>query len=112
GGNWFFLAESIHAELDLDNLDQLMSWSKAVRLALENAGIRGGKDGKVDHIEFYGKPSHPSAHSKNFVLCPGNPYDRSPCGTGTSAKMAALHHKGKLKLGEKWIQESITGSIY
>jgi 4-hydroxyproline epimerase len=112
GGNWFFLAESLRVDVSLENLDQLMSWSKKIRQALEDSGFRGRNGGKVDHIEFYGKPSHASAHSKNFVLCPGNAYDRSPCGTGTSAKMAALHHKGKLKIGQPWIQESITGSIY
>lgn len=112
GGNWFFLADSVHLDLRLSNLDRLMSASKAIRRALEEAGVTGPAGEKVDHVEFYGKPVHPSAHSRNFVLCPGNAYDRAPCGTGTSAKMAALHHKGKLLPGQPWIQESITGSIY
>jgi len=112
GGNWFFLAESVKADLNLTNLDQLMSWSKAIRKSLEDAGITGPKGERVDHVEFYGPPTVSGAHSRNFVLCPGNAYDRSPCGTGTSAKMAVLNHKGKLKIGQKWIQESITGSVY
>lgn len=112
GGNWFFLADSIQLELSLANLEVLMSSAKKIRRALEAASITGPGGEKIDHVEFYGKPSDPRAHSRNFVLCPGNAYDRAPCGTGTSAKMAALHKHGKLAIGETWIQESITGSLY
>ncbi len=111
-GNWFFMVEATPIEPRMENLDALMSYSKKIRQALESAGITGPLGEKIDHIEIYGQAQHAQAQSKNFVLCPGNAYDRSPCGTGTSAKMASLHKKGKLALGEKWIQESITGSIF
>ena len=109
GGNWFFLVNNYAPELTLENIDQLMQESKAIRKALWDAGETG--DGEmVDHIEFFG-PSE-NADSKNFVLCPGNAYDRAPCGTGTSAKIAVLHERGRLDEEEIWHQESITGSIY
>jgi 4-hydroxyproline epimerase len=112
GGNWFFMMDSPGLALKLANLDALMTASKKIRAALEDAGIRGPAGEKIDHVEFYGDPVDAKAHSRNFVLCPGNAYDRAPCGTGTSAKMAALHKKGRLDIGQKWIQESITGSLY
>jgi 4-hydroxyproline epimerase len=111
-GNWFFLVDNPMGEISLSNLDFLMSSSKAIRQALLEAGIHGPDNEVIDHIEFYGPPTVPGADSKNFVLCPGNAYDRSCCGTGTSAKMACLFAKGKLKPGEIWTQESITGSIF
>jgi len=112
GGNWFFLVTADMGELRLSNLDDLMARSKAIRRALENAGITGENGAKVDHVEFYGPPDAPRANSRNFVLCPGNAYDRSCCGTGTSAKMAVLHARGKLEPGRVWVQESVTGSIF
>lgn len=111
-GNWFFLVDNPMGEISLSNLDFLMSSSKAIRQALVEAGIHGPDNEVIDHIEFYGSPTVPGTDSKNFVLCPGNAYDRSCCGTGTSAKMACLFAKGKLKPGEIWTQESITGSIF
>ena len=86
--------------------------SKAIRRALRDQGISGIDGAEIDHIEFYAQPTVAGAHSKNFVLCPGNAYDRSPCGTGTSAKMIALYAKGKLKADQIWQQESITGSVF
>lgn len=112
GGNWFFLVNNISPELKLSNLDKLMSNSKAIRSALEKAGVTGDDGHKIDHIEFFSTPENADAHSRNFVLCPGNAYDRSPCGTGTSAKMACLYERGILQIGETWIQESITGSLF
>ncbi len=111
-GNWFFMVESTPIEPRMENLDALMAYTKKIRIALEVSAITGPLGERIDHIEVYGQPLHAQAHSKNFVLCPGSAYDRSPCGTGTSAKMASLYKKGKLALGEKWIQESITGSIF
>ena len=112
GGNWFFLVNSSVTQLSLSNLDFLMVTAKSIRRAIADAGITGPEGEVVDHIEFYDKATVAGADSKNFVLCPGNAYDRSPCGTGTSAKMACLHARGKLKAGQKWIQESVTGSIF
>ena len=112
GGNWFFLVHRDMGELRLSNLDDLMANSKTIRRALQKAGITGEKGAVVDHIEFYGPPDSPHADSRNFVLCPGNAYDRSCCGTGTSAKMAVLHARGQLEEGQVWTQESVTGSIF
>src|SRR5204863_4505658 len=75
-------------------------------------GVRGDDGGEIDHIELYGPPTIPGAHSRNFVLCPGKAYDRSPCGTGTSAKLACLVADGKLREGQVWRQESIVGSVF
>ena len=107
GGNWFFLTEDAPCELDLHNLDQLIDYTWRIRQALARQGIT-----KVDHIELYGPPRDPTANCRNFVLCPGKEYDRSPCGTGTSAKVACLHADGKLAEGEIWRQESIIGTIF
>jgi 4-hydroxyproline epimerase len=106
------MTDGVAIEPRLENLEGLLAVSKQIRAALGNAGITGPQGEKIDHVELYGKPEHPAAQSRNFVLCPGNAYDRAPCGTGTSAKMAALHQKGLLGLGEKWVQESVTGSLY
>jgi 4-hydroxyproline epimerase len=84
----------------------------AVSQALEQAGITGTDGAKIDHIEFFGPAAHTSAHSRNFVMCPGGAYDRSPCGTGTSAKLACLAAGGKLAPGAPWVQESIVGSRF
>jgi 4-hydroxyproline epimerase len=105
GGNWFFLTEDCPIELKIGNLDALTAYSWAIRQALEQHGIAGENGGHIDHIEI-------SAGSRNFVLCPGKAYDRSPCGTGTSAKLACLFADGKLKEGEVWRQESIVGSVF
>ena len=83
-----------------------------VRRALARAGIRGGQGAEIDHIEFFARSSTPGVHSRNFTLCPGGAYDRSPCGTGTSAKLACLAADGRLKEGEVWRQESIVGSVF
>lgn len=112
GGNWFFLVNNFCPDLKMSNIDYLMSSSKKIRQALIEQGFRGEEGAIVDHIEYFGPPQMANAHSKNFVLCPGNSYDRAPCGTGTSAKLACLHARGKLAVGEVWVQESITGSFY
>ncbi len=113
GGNWFYLTKGESPiELSLSNLEQLTSLTGRIRQALEREGITGKDNGVIDHIELFSKPRNPAAHSRNFVLCPGKSYDRSPCGTGTSAKMSCLHADGLLKPGDIWRQESITGSIF
>jgi len=105
GGNWFFLTEACPFELKFSNLEALTGYAWAIRQGLEREGVTGSNGGLIDHIEI-------SAGSKNFVLCPGKAYDRSPCGTGTSAKLACLLADGKLKQGEVWRQESIVGSVF
>jgi len=111
GGNWFFLVEDHSLDLDLANVDQLTELAWAIRQALGQQGITGEQGGLIDHIELFG-PARGDADSRNFVLCPGKAYDRSPCGTGTSAKLACLIDDGKLAAGETWRQESIVGSVF
>lgn len=112
GGNWFFLVEEHGFELTLKNIEPLTDFTWAVRCALNAARITGDDGHEIDHIELFGPSRLPGVNSKNFVLCPGKAYDRSPCGTGTSAKLACLHESGKLREGEVWRQESIVGSVF
>lgn len=112
GGNWFFLADSSAIEVDPANVDQLTDFAWDIRVSLEQHGIFGANDAVIDHVELFGPPTRQDADSKNFVLCPGKAYDRSPCGTGTSAKMACLMARDKLKPGHSWRQESIIGSLF
>jgi 4-hydroxyproline epimerase len=112
GGNWFFLVHDHVAKLTLDNVDELTSFTWAIRQALGKNGVTGDDGKEIDHVELFG-PSHvPGVDSKNFVLCPGKAYDRSPCGTGTSAKLACLYADGKVREGQIWKQESIVGSVF
>jgi 4-hydroxyproline epimerase len=131
GGNWFFLVrdnlvrdnlvrdnlvrdnvreDDMH--LSLKNIEQLTDFTWAIRQALRQQGITGAGNQEIDHIELYGPSDLPSVDSKNFVLCPGKAYDRSPCGTGTSAKLACLYADGKIREGQVWKQESIVGSVF
>ena len=112
GGNWFFLVGTPPLPLVMGNIQDLTRAADAIARALETAGVTGADGGKIDHVEFFGPPRDPAADSRNFVLCPGGAYDRSPCGTGTSAKLACLAADGKLGPGETWIQESIVGSRF
>ncbi len=112
GGNWFFLTELPGVPLQFARRSELLRLTTAIRDALGAQGITGADGGWIDHVELYGPPTRPDADSRNFVLCPGAAYDRSPCGTGTSAKLAALHAHGALKLGQKWHQESFVGSMF
>jgi 4-hydroxyproline epimerase len=110
GGNWFFLVSDHGMEIDLKNLQELTAFSAAIRNALKANNITGDNGAEIDHIELFWPT--PNADSRNFVLCPGIEYDRSPCGTGTSAKLACLYADGKLKPGETWRQESLIGSVF
>jgi 4-hydroxyproline epimerase len=112
GGNWFFLVNEPVASLILADVEVLTERTWKIRRALEAHGITGADGGLIDHIELYGPASTADAHSRNFVLCPGGAYDRSPCGTGTSAKIACLIADGKIKPGEVWRQESILGTCF
>ena len=112
GGNWFFLIGEHPFELLAKNRDQLVGATKAIRSALEQQGITGKDGAPIDHIELFASPVSTAASSRNFVLCPGASFDRSPCGTGTSAKMACLHADGKLDAGETWQQEGILGTCF
>ncbi|MBV6791456.1 proline racemase family protein [Xanthomonas euvesicatoria] len=112
GGNWFFITEQAPCALDLAHQRELTAYTEAVRLALEAAGITGEAGGEIDHIEVNGAAPDGSGVARNFVLCPGLAYDRSPCGTGTSAKLACLAADGKLAEGERWVQQGILGSAF
>jgi 4-hydroxyproline epimerase len=112
GGNWFFLVEDHGFELTLNNVEALTNFTWAIRQGLNAHGITGDDGHEIDHIELFVPSLLPGVNSKNFVLCPGKAYDRSPCGTGTSAKMACLFADGKLREGEVWRQESIVGSVF
>jgi 4-hydroxyproline epimerase len=112
GGNWFFLAHESPCPLTRDNIPQLTRAAGRLRSALRDQGITGENGAEIDHVEFFGPPQSIDAHSRNFVYCPGGAYDRSPCGTGTSAKLACLAAAGKLRPGEPFLQESIIGSRF
>jgi len=112
GGNWFFLVNDHGRQLSLENLDALTDYTVRVRAALERDGITGAGGHEIDHVELFGPSQLEGIDSRNFVLCPGKAYDRSPCGTGTSAKLACLFADGKLREGQVWRQESIVGSIF
>ena len=141
GGNWFFLVDAaklprvegrglrvegqqqaeantqssvprIPPSFSLADVEQLTNLTWRIRQALERNGITGADGGVIDHIELFGSPGDVANHSRNFVLCPGRAYDRSPCGTGTSAKLACLFADGKLHPGDTWRQESILGSVF
>ena len=114
GGNWFFLIEGgPDFKVDFRNLDQLTQFAWSVRQALAINGITGEHGAEIDHIELFGPPKEPDqADSKNFVLCPGKAYDRSPCGTGTSAKLACLYADGRLHAGQVWRQAGILDTVF
>ena len=107
GGNWFYLVGQHQQNLAVSNVEALTDYAWRVRQALNSQGYP-----EVDHVELFGPPQQVGAHSRNFVLCPGKAYDRSPCGTGTSAKLACLAANGELAAGQEWVQESFIGSIF
>lgn len=112
GGNWFFIAHVPGIALELWNLESLLATTRRIVEALRTQGITGADGAEIDHVELYDTAPGGGADARNFVLCPGGEYDRSPCGTGTSAKMAALHARGELSPGAAWRQESITGGRF
>jgi 4-hydroxyproline epimerase len=112
GGNWFFLTDAGALPLSLARVQDLAAFALAVRGALCKAHITGSGGAEIDHIELMGAAQTHGNNSRNFVLCPGGAYDRSACGTGTSAKLACLAADGKLAEGERWLQESVVGSVF
>ncbi len=111
GGNWFFITKQTPAPLDIAHRNELSNYTIAVQQALEVSGIRGENGGVIDHVEISGDAPDGSG-ARNFVMCPGGAYDRSPCGTGTSAKIACLAADGELAEGERWVQQGILGSAF
>jgi 4-hydroxyproline epimerase len=112
GGNWFFLIGDHPFDLVQENRIELVAAARAVRDSLETSGITGSDNAYIDHIEFFSEPADAANSSRNFVLCPGASFDRSPCGTGTSAKMACLYDEGKLAPEAVWRQEGILGTVF
>jgi 4-hydroxyproline epimerase len=112
GGNWFFLVRDHKEPLELTHVSRLTELTLRIRAALRENNITGADGAEIDHVELFGPPVDKRNQSRNFVLCPGGAYDRSPCGTGTSAKIACLAADGLLKPGESWRQESILGSVF
>lgn len=112
GGNWFFLVNQHDYDLSLANLNELTAFTWDIRQALIEQGITGADGQEIDHIELFAPSQRPEVNSKNFVLCPGKAYDRSPCGTGTSAKLACLYADGEFAEGQVWRQEGIVGSVF
>jgi 4-hydroxyproline epimerase len=112
GGNWFFLVADHPFALGIGQVEPLTAFAWKIRQALTAAGVTGAGGAEIDHIELFTAAHDPANHSRNFVLCPGKVYDRSPCGTGTSAKMACLAADGRLKPGEIWRQEGILGTVF
>jgi 4-hydroxyproline epimerase len=112
GGNWFFITHLPSPALTLSELPTLLEVTRRILAALDAEGIRGAEGALIDHVELTGPSDTPGVHARNFVLCPGGEYDRSPCGTGTSAKLAVLAAEGRLGEGERWVQESVTGGRF
>jgi 4-hydroxyproline epimerase len=112
GGNWFFLCHDHGLTLDAANIPALATLSEAIRQAMHTQGVAGADGAEIDHIELLGPPQNAAHHGRSFVMCPGGAYDRSPCGTGTSAKLACLAADGKLAPGAVWHQESVIGSVF
>lgn len=112
GGNWFFITADAPIPLELSRQRELTAYTESIRRALEAAGVTGAGGAAIDHIELQTASPTPGVDARNFVLCPGLAYDRSPCGTGTSAKLACLAADGKLAPGAVWRQESLLGSLF
>ena len=110
GGNWFFNVKS-PVELSLANGDQLLSLAMGIRASLVKMEFDGVDPKRIDHIQFF-TPDYPNNHSKNFVICPGGQFDRSPCGTGSSSLLACLASRDQLSAGQAWHQTSLTGGQF
>ena len=112
GGNWFFLCSDHGQRLEAKRVGDLTAFATKIRDALQRGRVTGSDNAEIDHIELFGAATDPANDARNFVLCPGGAYDRSPCGTGTSAKLACLAADGKLEAGAPWRQESVIGSVF
>ena len=112
GGNWFFLVSEHGQDIQASNVKQLTQVTMQIKQALVAANITGENGGEIDHIELFADSDDTKVDSKNFVLCPGSAYDRSPCGTGTSAKLACLAADNRLAPEQLWQQQGIVGSVF
>jgi len=112
GGNWFFLIDGAPAPLRVARTEELTAYCRAVRAGLARAGVTGSHGEPIEHVALSGPAERSENDARNFVLCPGGAYDRSPCGTGTSAKLACLVADGRLTAGRPWRQEGILGGVF
>jgi 4-hydroxyproline epimerase len=112
GGNWFFLCDDHGQTLEANAVGRLSAFASRVREALHRQAVTGRDGAEIDHVELFGPAADTANDARNFVLCPGGAYDRSPCGTGTSAKIACLAAEDKLAPGAVWRQESVIGSVF
>ena len=112
GGNWFFITHAGQVSLEFARLAELNRFTQAIQAEIRLRGITGANGGDIDHVEISGAPIRADADARNFVLCSGGVYDRSPCGTGTSATMAARHARGQLALNAEWRQEGFVGGLF
>jgi proline racemase len=112
GGNWFFITHADQVPVEMARVGELTRFTQAIQDAIRAQGITGANGGDIDHVEISAPPGRADADCRNYVLCSGGEYDRSPCGTGTSAKMATLHARGDLAFGELWRQEGIAGGLF
>lgn len=112
GGNWFFLCADHGQQVAPARVGALTDYAAQVADALHAQGLRGADGAVIDHIELFADADPGIADSRSFVLCPGRQYDRSPCGTGTSAKLACLAARGQLGPGQVWRQASVIGSVF
>ncbi|WP_282169559.1 proline racemase family protein [Ruegeria atlantica] len=112
GGNWFFIVDPSPIPVEPANIRQLTDMTIAIREASITRGVGGEKGEPIDHVIFQDDSPNPSVHSRNFVLCPDDNYDRSPCGTGSSARLACLAADGRLAPSQEIIQQSVIGSSY
>jgi 4-hydroxyproline epimerase len=112
GGNWFFIARSPGIPLEPGNVSELTRVCRDLLSALRVQNITGADGADIDHIELTAPSAHGDADAVNFVLCPGGAWDRSPCGTGTSAKLAVMHARSELKPRQRWRQQSVTGGVF
>lgn len=112
GGNWFFIVHEPKFEISMDRSSLLADTCRQIARSMEEHGIVGEKGASVNHIELESTVTSDGCDSRNFVLCPGGAYDRSPCGTGTSAKLACLFEDGLLEAGHWFTQESVTLSRF
>ena len=112
GGNWFFLVSEHGQDIQANNVEKLTQVTMQIKQALVAANITGENSSEIDHIELFADSDDTQVDSKNFVLCPGSAYDRSPCGTGTSAKLACLAADNKLAPEKLWQQQGVVGSVF
>lgn len=112
GGNWFFIVENSPLPVERAAIRPLTDLAAAIRAATAAQGVTGERGEPVDHVVLLAPSPRAGIAARAFTLCPDDTYDRSPCGTGSSARLACLAADGRLAPGEEIVQESVTGSTF